>query len=282
MIDRYSGRNERGRAGKFSLLMIGAAALLLVVLLAAGGMSGLANPTDISVETTSSADPVETTDNEQAQLIDSLHESIADLENRLDAANDEIAALRDSSDISQEVMEQLRLNVEKNANPTALYEQIIDSLAQVGVTCTINPETNSLRFNDSLLFASSSDDLNAANQDFLNEVFPVILSEIEASGQAGRIEQIIFAGYADDGGSLPLNLALSQNRAESVLNHLLEQNMISLASNDEAAIAYACAGMADQRPVMNDGAVNRELSRRVEVSIILDNRKISELVFGDD
>jgi outer membrane protein OmpA-like peptidoglycan-associated protein len=262
--------------------MIGAAALLLVVLLAAGGMSGPANPTDISVETTSSADPVETTDNEQDQLIDSLHESIADLENRLDAANDEIAALRDSSDISQEVMEQLRLNVEKNANPTALYEQIIDSLAQVGVTCMINPETNSLRFNDSLLFASSSDDLNAANQDFLNEVFPVILSEIEASGQAGRIEQIIFAGYADDGGSLPLNLALSQNRAESVLNHLLEQNMISLASDDEAAIAYACAGMADQRPVMNDGAVNRDLSRRVEIAIIIDNRNINEMVFGND
>jgi hypothetical protein len=33
---------------------------------------------------------------------------------------------------------------------------------------------------------------------------------------------------------------------------------------------------------MNDGAVNRDLSRRVEIAIIIDNRNINEMVFGND
>lgn len=282
MFDRNGSRNDRGRAVNFSPIMICIAALLLVVLLVVGGLGGSDKTADTGIETTTSTDTLETTADEQAVLIDSLNESIADYEIRLEAANEEIAALRNSSDISAEIIDQLRQKAETVANPTKLYNQIIEKLAQAGISSTINPETNSLRFDDLLLFSSSSASLSISDQEILDDAFTIIIDEIEMSDLAADVDKLILAGYADDGGSLSLNLELSQKRAESVLDYLIQKSLITISSDINSTTSYACAGMADQKPIMTDGLINRELSRRVEVSIILDNRKISELVFGDD
>lgn len=281
MVDNNGRGYDRSNIGQFSYLMIGAAALILVILLIAGGVSGFFDSPDSPIEATTTTE-VDITEKEQDELIDELSGEIADLENKLSTANKEIAALRSSSDISSEVLEQLRQSVETTSNPTTIYNGIIERLAEVGISCLINPETNSLRFDEKLLFASSSASLIDSDQEFLNDLLPLILSEIEFSGQSGSIEQIIFAGYADDGGSLTLNLELSQNRAEAVLDYLLQANLITFASGDDDSFAYACAGMADQRPVLSDGVINRDLSRRVEIAIILDNRNISDTVFGNE
>ena len=281
MVDKNGRYNNRSNIGQFSYLMIGAAAFILVILLVAGGVGGFFNPSANTTDDTTASES-DMDDNEQDELIDEMSGAIADLENRLSTANEEIAALRSSSDISSEVLEQLRQSVETTVNPTKIYNGIIERLARVGISCSINAETNSLRFEDKLLFASSSANLTDSDHQFLNNLLPVIISEIESSGQSGSVDQIIFAGYADDGGSLTLNLELSQNRAEAVLNYLLQANLITLASGDDDSLAYACAGLADQRPVLNDGVINRDLSRRVEIAIILDNRNISETVFGNE
>ena len=172
--------------------------------------------------------------------------------------------------------------MEKYPRIEKIYEDIIAALAEQGISCIYNENTNALRFDQHLLFASSSSDLTDNDKDFLLEIYPVINQILLESDQSDRIRQVVFTGFADDGGTLDLNLSLSHQRSEAVVSFLSDNNLIGLNMENGSGFTYTVSGLADQNPIMENGSVNRDLSRRVELSILLDYSNLGDLVFGDD
>jgi outer membrane protein OmpA-like peptidoglycan-associated protein len=282
MIANRGRKTYSRRDGRFSGIMFSGAVLLLVVLLMTGGrhMAGATVDTSAPTDKTDLTEP--SIDIVSSQKIDDLTSELAELQAALDAAGAELEALKDSADIPAEVLDKLRKDTQAQANPDTIYLAIIDALAQQGISCSINDDTNSLRFDDRILFASGSTALSAEDETFLLTVYPVILEAISRSGQSERIERLAFAGYADDGGTLSMNIELSQNRAEAVLNYLLANNLLQLQASEDSGLVYAVSGMANQHPILENGLVNKDLSRRVEITIVMDNSNISDVVFGNE
>ena len=103
----------------------------------------------------------------------------------------------------------------------------------------------------SVLFRSNDSAVLPAAQARLNQVADALV----AKGHA-----VVVEGYTDSRGSQPMNLALSQKRAESVMTYLVSRGV------PESTIS--ARGMGADRPVAeNNNAEGRANNRRVEIVI---------------
>lgn len=76
--------------------------------------------------------------------------------------------------------------------------------------------------------------------------------------------KIEIGGHTDSTGSLAYNKKLSENRALSVFNHLVEKGI------EQSRLSYA--GYADQKPIStNDTEVGRAQNRRTEFKVLVNN-----------
>lgn len=119
---------------------------------------------------------------------------------------------------------------------------------------TLDPATCEQRFRDSLatgsiLFATASDQLTDTSQQLLETLGSVL--------KLCPQTRVTIAGHTDDQGLLENNLALSQRRAEAVMQFLVTQG-ISLSR-------LSARGYGEERPLVeNRTAEDRAINRRIE------------------
>lgn len=150
-----------------------------------------------------------------------------------------------------------------------IVSKLSDTLAGLGINADIDKETGSVRFGEAVLFNVNSTDLNPAGQEYLKKLIPAYLSVVLSEKNREYIEQIVIEGHADDGGTYLYNLDLSQKRSYSVAGFIMNNKLSMLQDGTDAEKLLAISGKSFSRPVMIDNAVDRSLSRRVELAFVL-------------
>ena len=137
-------------------------------------------------------------------------------------------------------------------------------------------DNGNIILSESVLFDVGSADIKADSRTVLNELIDVF-STFLADGENTRyIDSIVIAGHTDSTGTDESNRVLSTNRANSVLNYLLTGKNGRLSSY---AQYFCAAGYGETRPAQsNDTEAGRSANRRIEISIILRDDKVLDIV----
>ena len=205
---------------------------------------------------------------EQTETIASQEKLISEQGNYLNSADRQIRELQTQMKALSEVAV-LRLSI---------LEEMSDKIGSVmGSADKVSIGDNgNIILSESVLFDVGSADIKADSRTVLNELIDVF-STFLADGENTRyIDSIFIAGHTDSTGTDESNRVLSTNRANSVLNYLLTGKNGRLSSY---AQYFCAAGYGETRPAQsNDTEAGRSANRRIEISIILRDDKVLDIV----
>jgi outer membrane protein OmpA-like peptidoglycan-associated protein len=146
---------------------------------------------------------------------------------------------------------------EETFSPTKIYtlkHELEELMPEETVIETVNNgEAIKLTFNASFLFVANSNTLNDTSKNTLRKLAESLNPNPETNIQ--------ITGYSDNTGNIGYNQTLSERRARSVFDFLIEQGVNSIR------ITYSGKGILE--PVANNNTVEgRAMNRRIEVLII--------------
>jgi chemotaxis protein MotB len=166
-------------------------------------------------------------------------------------------------------------------------EQVIDSVQAYlrrnpSANIEIDTVTAMIRLNDQILFEEASFELLPAGlrtlDGFMEGILPIILAQ---DSFVAHLDEIIVEGHTNDNGPFAYNLYLSQQRAFTVMQHLLNR-----APDEYRGVLeehMTANGRSYSWPVCSDGevkfyrscgTVDKELSRRIELRFRLDDDEV--------
>lgn len=202
---------------------------------------------------------------EQTETIAAQEKLISDQSIYLSAANEEILEMR----AQMQTIAVLRLSI---------LERIKDSISGVmgGADRVRIGENGNIILNDSVFFDVGSSAIKPGSEGVLNEMIRVFEEFLSDPENVKYVDSIVISGHTDSTGTEESNRILSTDRANSVLNYLLGGQNGKLMSYT----SYFCAsGYGETRPVAtNDTAEGRSMNRRIEISIILKDDTILDIV----
>jgi len=202
---------------------------------------------------------------EQDKLLADQEKLIGEQEKYLAAANNEIVAMRDQ----MQTIAVLRLSI---------LEKIRESI--VGVMGDANKvsigDNGSIILSEGVLFDLGSSAVKPRIRTMLDKLIEVFTTFLSNPENAQYVDSIVISGHTDITGTAQTNRALSTDRANSVLDYLLTGKNAQL---DKYAEYFCAAGYGATRPVeSNDTEAGRSANRRIEISIILRDETVLEIV----
>ena len=149
----------------------------------------------------------------------------------------------------------------------------IDSVSGSSSRASIG-ENGNIILNDTVFFDTNKWDLKPEALGVLNQLVVVFSKFLSDPENARYIDSIIISGHTDADGPEDNNRTLSTNRANSVLNYMLTETVLTPYSD------YFCAaGYGESRPIApNDTKENKALTRRIEISITLKDDTVMDIV----
>lgn len=202
---------------------------------------------------------------EQTDTIASQDKLIGDQEKYLASANEELLAMRSQ----MQTIAVLRLSI---------LQQIRESIVSVmGSADKVSiGENGNIILNEGVLFDLGSAEVKSGSMKMLNELIDVFTSFLSDEENARYVDSIVISGHTDSTGSDQINRELSTARANSVLGYLLTGKNGALNKYSQ----YFCAaGYGATRPVeSNDTEEGRSANRRIEISIILRDETVLDIV----
>ena len=186
-------------------------------------------------------------------------------EDYLKAASEELLAMRSQ----MQTIAVLRL---------AILEQIRDSFVRAtGDSSKVSIADNgNIILSESILFDVGSSEIKEEAQPALDELVSVFAKFLSDNENAKYVDSIVISGHTDSTGTEERNRILSTDRANSVLDYLLSANGKQL---NRYAKYFCAAGYGQTRPVdTNYTTEGRSANRRIEISIILKDDSILEIV----
>ena len=181
------------------------------------------------------------------------------------AANDELTAMRSQ----METIAGLRVSI---------LEQIRDRIAEVmgDPTKVSIGDNGNIILSDSVLFDIGSSYIKSESQPLLNQLIAVFTEFLSDSENSQYVESIVISGHTDSTGLADENRVLSTDRANSVLNYLLNNGYGVLTPY---ADVFCAAGYGATRPVQtNDTAEGRAANRRIEISMVLKDDTVMDII----
>lgn len=160
----------------------------------------------------------------------------------------------------------------------SILEQIRDSFVRAtGDSSRVSIADNgNIILNESILFDVGSSEIKSEAKDPLDQLVNVFYKFLSDSENIKYVDSIVISGHTDSTGSQQYNRALSTDRANSVLDYLLSSGDGKL---QRYAKYFCAAGYGETRPVdTNKTAEGRSANRRIEISIILKDDTILEIV----
>lgn len=160
-----------------------------------------------------------------------------------------------------------------------LITALKDEFAGSDLAVSVDPKTGSITFDSSILFDVDKYDLKPAGEKFLKEFLPRYLSVLLNDNYRDYISEIIIEGHTDTNGSYMHNLELSQRRALSVSAFCLKDDSAILGDSinvDDLRNIVTANGRSYSDPIIVDGKVDLEASRRVEFKFRLQDEQMVE------
>ena len=199
----------------------------------------------------------------QDKLLSDQAALIGKQEDYLKAASEELLAMRSQ----MQTIAVLRLSI---------LEQIRDGFVRAtGDSSRVSIADNgNIILNESILFDVGSSDIKAEAKPALDQLVTVFYKFLSDDENAKYVDSIVISGHTDSTGSDEDNRILSTDRANSVLDYLLSDGKLS-----KYAKFFCAAGYGETRPVASNATVDgRSANRRIEISIILKDDSIMEIV----
>ena len=169
---------------------------------------------------------------------------------------------------------------------TVMINELTHKLSSLELPIEIDKASGNIRFTEAVLFDINNDTLNAEGQQYLNVFVPVYLSVLLSNDYEKYLDQIIIEGHADIDGGYRSNLFLSQNRANSVVNFILAQELTEMSNGVSAAQYLTVSARSHNAPVLVNGVPNRSRSRRVEFVFRLKDdallQKMQDIFTGEE
>ena len=186
-------------------------------------------------------------------------------EDYLKAASEELLAMRSQ----MQTIAVLRLSI---------LEQIRDGFVRAtGDSSKVSIADNgNIILSESILFDVGSSEIKEDAQPALDQLVSVFQKFLSDDENAKYVDSIVISGHTDSTGTEESNRVLSTDRANSVLDYLLTGGNGRLG---RYAGYFCAAGYGETRPVAtNATAEGRSANRRIEISIILKDDSIMEIV----
>ena len=201
----------------------------------------------------------------QQKQLSSQQERIAEQEEYLAAATDELLEMRGQ----MQTIAVLRLSI---------LEQIRDSVVAVmGDASKVKiGENGNIVLSDSVFFDVGSAAVKTEAVPTLNQLIEVFSQFLADPENVRYVDSIVISGHTDSTGADDMNRQLSTDRANAVLGYLLANGGGKL---QQYASYFCAAGYGETRPVAtNDTEEGRAQNRRIEISIILKDDSIMDIV----
>lgn len=141
----------------------------------------------------------------------------------------------------------------------------------------VDAQSGTITFDSTLLFGFDDDQLQDQGKAFLDQFLPKYFSVLLSEDFSPYVAEIIIEGHTDTDGSYMYNLQLSQNRAFAVASYCLENSNHILTDNqlEKLRILLTANGRSWSSPIYNDdGSVNMDASRRVEIKFRLKDEEM--------
>lgn len=190
---------------------------------------------------------------------------IGEQEEYMKAASEEILTLRGQ----MQTIAVLRLSI---------LDQIRESFIDVmGDASKVSIGDNgNIILSESILFDVGSSEIKSEAMPALDQLVTVFMNFLADEENAKYVDSIVISGHTDSTGTDAKNRVLSTDRANAVLGYLLESGKGKL---NEYASYFCAAGYGETRPVAdNSTAVGRTANRRIEISVILKDDSIMDIV----
>lgn len=181
--------------------------------------------------------------------------------------------------LTTEELERLRTQMQNLAYlRLSVLDRIKDSIATtLGDPNKVSIGDNgNIILNEGLFFDFNSAAIKKESYPLLNELASAFSTFLADKENAQYVDSIVISGHTDNRGTAERNRELSSERANAVLNYLFTAKNNVL----EPYMQYFCAaGYGMTRPVAsNDTAAGRDANRRIEVSIILKDESVLDIV----
>ena len=157
-----------------------------------------------------------------------------------------------------------------------IVQSLSSALRKSGIDVSVDEQTGAIALPSEMLFDDASNELSRAGRNYLDRFLPVYLNVLLSDDFKPYIAEIIIEGHTDSRGAYLYNLNLSQKRALSVANYVLEDRSMSgtLKLTDENALALrtliTASGRSFSAPVLDgNGREDQDASRRVEIKFRL-------------
>ena len=159
-----------------------------------------------------------------------------------------------------------------------IINQLLDELDQEALGIIIDAESGTISFNSNLLFDKNSAVLKPAGKEAINKFLPLYLDILFRETNIDYIDEITIVGHTDTDASYEYNLELSQNRALSVAKYIVVDNGVGLNDETLNMLRYyiGANGKSFSHPIMEDGKINMDKSRRVEFTFVIKDTTLTQ------
>ncbi len=151
---------------------------------------------------------------------------------------------------------------------TELIEALNTELRANGIQIQADQTSGAIIFESEILFDVNSNELSDSGKDFFKRFIPVYMETLLKPEFQDYIAEVIVEGHTDTDGTYLHNLELSQDRAWSVAEYIMNEESKILKSEEHKILKTLLTvnGCADRSPIYReDGTVDDSKSRRVEI-----------------
>lgn len=160
----------------------------------------------------------------------------------------------------------------------SILEQIRDSIVSVmGDASKVEIGDNgNIILSEGVFFDLGSSQIKAGSEAVLDKLAQVFAAFLADGENAKYVDSIVISGHTDSTGTAAENRVLATDRANSVLNYLLNAYNGTLTPY---AQYFCAAGYGATRPVADNATdAGRAANRRIEISMILKDETVLDIV----
>lgn len=147
-----------------------------------------------------------------------------------------------------------------------IYESVNKIFIDPEIPIKIDSTTGKITFGENSLFDVDSDELKPEAKGILKLFIPKYIETIYKDYES-NISKIVITGHTDDVGDYLYNLDLSQRRALSVAKYIVGDEIGNYKYKEDVRQDIEAIGRSEAELIKkNDGSINRDASRRVEIN----------------
>ncbi len=152
-------------------------------------------------------------------------------------------------------------------------DELREAFDAAGVEVDIDDETGTIAMKSDVLFDFDSYVVRPDSKEYINDFINAYASVLLRDDIISSIHALRFEGHTDTRGTHEYNKKLSLKRAQSVLDYCIKESSLSDEQRSDVSALAETVGYSYDYPVYRDnGTVDMDASRRVEINFVIGTR----------